>query len=75
MMKRKKGNNLERSKLWQRKKDSPIKKPLEEPMTSIPESTGKFRDQADAKWIVIRGQLRGHDDVRPLAAFKAYLVV
>jgi hypothetical protein len=23
---------------------------------------GKFRDQGDAKWIVIRGQLRGHND-------------
>jgi hypothetical protein len=23
---------------------------------------GKFLDQADAKWIVIRGQLRGHND-------------
>jgi hypothetical protein len=22
--------------------------------------TGKFHDQGDAKWIVIRGQLRGH---------------
>jgi hypothetical protein len=23
---------------------------------------GKFHDQGDAKWIVIRGQLRGHND-------------
>jgi hypothetical protein len=25
-------------------------------------STGEFHDQGDAKWIVIRGQLRGHND-------------
>jgi hypothetical protein len=25
-------------------------------------SAGEFRDQGDAKWIVIRGQLRGHND-------------
>jgi hypothetical protein len=24
---------------------------------------GEFHDQADAKWIVIRGQLRGHNDM------------
>jgi hypothetical protein len=24
---------------------------------------GKFHDQGDAKWIVIRGQLRGHNDM------------
>jgi hypothetical protein len=23
---------------------------------------GEFHDQGDAKWIVIRGQLRGHND-------------
>jgi hypothetical protein len=23
---------------------------------------GKFHDQGDAKWVVIRGQLRGHND-------------
>jgi hypothetical protein len=23
---------------------------------------GKFHDQGDAKWIVFRGQLRGHND-------------
>jgi hypothetical protein len=26
------------------------------------ESAGKFHDQGDAEWIVIRGQLRGHND-------------
>jgi hypothetical protein len=25
-------------------------------------STGEFHDQADAKWMVIRGPLRGHSD-------------
>jgi hypothetical protein len=25
--------------------------------------TGKFHDQGDAKWIAIRGQLRGHNDM------------
>jgi len=25
-------------------------------------SRGKLHDQGDAKWIVIRGQLRGHND-------------
>jgi hypothetical protein len=35
-------------------------------------------DQGDAKWIVIRGQLRGDNDMpfgqpTPLAALKAYL--
>jgi hypothetical protein len=25
-------------------------------------SSGEFHDQADADWIVIRGQLRGHND-------------
>jgi hypothetical protein len=24
--------------------------------------SGEFHDQGDAKWIVIRGKLRGHDD-------------
>jgi hypothetical protein len=24
---------------------------------------GEFHDQGDAKWIVIRGQLRGHNDI------------
>jgi hypothetical protein len=24
---------------------------------------GKFHDQRDAKWVVIRGQLRGHNDM------------
>jgi hypothetical protein len=24
---------------------------------------GKFHDQGDAKWIVIRGQLRGQNDI------------
>jgi hypothetical protein len=24
--------------------------------------TGEFHDQRDAKWIIIRGQLRGHND-------------
>jgi hypothetical protein len=24
--------------------------------------SGEFHDQGDAKWIVIRGQLRGHND-------------
>jgi hypothetical protein len=50
--------------------------------------TGKFHDQADARWIEIRGQLRGHNDTpfgrstpsrpmaaRGLAALRAYLVV
>jgi hypothetical protein len=49
---------------------------------------GKFHDQGDAKWIVIRGKLRGHNNTpcgrpapsRPigrqgLAARRAYLVV
>jgi hypothetical protein len=25
-------------------------------------TAGEFRDQGDAKWMVIRGQLRGHND-------------
>jgi hypothetical protein len=25
-------------------------------------ASGEFHDQGDAKWIVIRGQLRGHND-------------
>jgi hypothetical protein len=25
-------------------------------------TVGEFHDQGDAKWIVIRGQLRGHND-------------
>jgi hypothetical protein len=42
---------------------------------------GDFHDRADAKWIVIRGPLRGHNDMpcgRPtpgLAALRAYLVL
>jgi hypothetical protein len=50
---------------------------------------GEFQDQVDAEWIVIRGQLRGHNDKpfgrptpgrpigRPgaLAALRAYLLV
>jgi hypothetical protein len=28
----------------------------------IASSAGKFHDQGDAKWIVIRGRLRGHND-------------
>jgi hypothetical protein len=28
-----------------------------------PVEGSKFHDQADAKWIVIRGSLRGHDDM------------
>jgi hypothetical protein len=28
----------------------------------LSESTGKFHDQGDAKWIVIMGQLRRHND-------------
>jgi hypothetical protein len=44
---------------------------------------GKFHDQGDAKWIVIRGQLWGLKDMPPaglsaargLAAHRAYLVV
>jgi hypothetical protein len=27
------------------------------------ENKGEFHDQEDAKWIVIRGQLRGHNDM------------
>jgi hypothetical protein len=37
---------------------------------------GEFHDQGDAKWIVIRGRLRGHNDTpfgRPTP--RAYLVV
>jgi hypothetical protein len=50
--------------------------------------SGEFHDQGDAKWIVIRGQLRGHKDMplggqspagllaaQELAALRAYLVV
>jgi hypothetical protein len=47
--------------------------------------SGKFHDQGDAEWIVIRGQLRGHDDTpcrrpglsaaRGLAALRVYMVV
>jgi hypothetical protein len=56
-----------------------------------PLASGKFHDQEDAKWIVIRGQLWGHNDmpIRPsggqlpaglsaargLAALRAYFVV
>jgi hypothetical protein len=29
-----------------------------------PDVEGKFHDQGDAKWIVIRGQLRGHNETR-----------
>jgi hypothetical protein len=32
------------------------------PMVWLWLSLGKFHDQGDAKWIVIRGQLRGHND-------------
>jgi len=31
-------------------------------LTYYPDVTGKFHDQGDAKWIVIRGPLRGHND-------------
>jgi hypothetical protein len=34
---------------------------LTRPMNPI-FTSGKFHDQGDAKWIVIRGQLRGHND-------------
>ena len=27
----------------------------------VPVDTGEFHDHRDAKWIVIRGQLRGHN--------------
>jgi hypothetical protein len=44
-------------------------------------TTGEFHDQADAKWIVIRGLLKGHNDTpcglsvtRGLATLIAYLV-
>jgi hypothetical protein len=38
--------------------------------------SGKFHDQGDAKWIVIREQLRDHNDTpaRGLAALRVYLV-
>jgi hypothetical protein len=29
---------------------------------SVDKPMGEFHDQGDAKWIVIRGQLRGHND-------------
>jgi hypothetical protein len=35
---------------------------------------GKFHDQGDAKWIVIRQPLRGHSAAPRLAALRAYLV-
>jgi hypothetical protein len=49
----------------------------------IAKPEGKFHDQGDAKWIVIRRPLRGHKDMhfgQPtpglfLAALRAYLVV
>jgi hypothetical protein len=43
--------------------------------------SGEFHDQGHAKWIVIRMQLRGHNDTplgrptRGLAALRAYFVV
>jgi hypothetical protein len=35
-----------------------------EPITTMAVATviGEFHDQGEAKWIVIRGQLRGHND-------------
>jgi hypothetical protein len=29
----------------------------------VEEAVGKFHDQGDAKWLVIGGQLRGHNDM------------
>jgi hypothetical protein len=29
---------------------------------TLPAPMGEFHDQGDAKWIVIRGHLRGHND-------------
>jgi hypothetical protein len=41
------------------------KKDKEKPTESngIKASEGKFHDQGDTKWIVIRGKLRGHNDM------------
>jgi hypothetical protein len=42
---------------------------------------GKFYDQGDAKWIITKGQLRGHNDTpclsagQGLATYRVYLVV
>jgi hypothetical protein len=43
---------------------------------SVVTDIGEFHDQEDAKWIVIRGQLRVHNDTPfGLATLRAYLVV
>jgi hypothetical protein len=34
----------------------------EQGVWGVQEHTGKFHDQRDAKWIVIKGELRGHND-------------
>jgi hypothetical protein len=30
--------------------------------TGVATTAGEFRDQGDAEWMVIKGQLRGHND-------------
>jgi hypothetical protein len=35
--------------------------PAPSPAPALP-PPGKFHDQGDARWIVIRGQVRGHND-------------
>jgi hypothetical protein len=53
-----------------------LKRDKEEVKILLESCKGEFHDQGDAKWIVVRGPLRGHNDTpfRRPTALRAYLV-